>query len=67
MGTDGDAFFSVFEQQKIQATFDLIGNQKAGSNFASTSASRALFLGGYLNGRPHPLTGDFHQPKLGHG
>ena len=67
MGADGDTFFSVFEQQKIQATFDLIGNQKAGSNFARASASRALFLGGYLNGWPYPLTGDFHQSKLGHG
>jgi hypothetical protein len=26
-----------------------------------------LFLGGYLNGWPYPLTGDFHQSKLGHG
>ena len=67
MGADGYAFLSVFEQQKIKTTFDLIGNQKAGSNFARASASRALFLGGYLNGRPYPLTGDFHQSKLGHG
>jgi hypothetical protein len=67
MGADGDTFFSVFEQQKIQATFDLIGNQKAGANFAGASAGRALFLGGYLNGWPYPLTGDFHQSKLGHG